>query len=495
LLTARAAFGSGLAEVVTRVLAVVLAIVTARTLEPREVGLLGLAVIVIGLISMIGYYPETAAVAARGESNDNSHALAAMMVRSVLVAALIGLLVVTFPVVANYLIGGPNGTTEFRHLMLVLLWAPILECLSGYPQVILQRRLDLRFLACVQIIQAVVFVGLATILLVQGKGYVAVAWASLIGTAAAFLALWSRTLRRGWFRFERWPAGGLWRETLIGSSRVFLGGFGGYLGARLDNLLVAGAMGPAIMSYYSTAWTASRTPTGILSRAINSVLVPTFARIQDDTRRIDRGIRECLYYSYMVLAPTCAVLFVCAPDLVVTILGPKWTPVIPALRLMSVTVLVGPLLDASNALLIGTGRAHLSGVSAVVRIVALLLLIQPLVHRWSVVGAAWGDLLSALASTIALFVIARAVERDIKWPVLSALVIPVVAGLLSGIPAWIGGGYLAPGLARLAFEICILSVSYPLLVAAIGGRRRLMDLAALLRGVFLSRIATAGSRG
>src|SRR5262249_4962546 len=254
--TARAALGSGLAEVVARVLAIVLAIVSARTLEPRQVGLLGLAVIVIGVISMIGYYPETAAVAVRAEGDANSHALVAMIVRSVLVVALLAVLAVAFPMVAHYLVGGPNGATELRQLMLVLLWAPIVECLSGYPQVILQRRLDLRFLACVQIIQAVVFVGLATILLVQGKGYVAVAWASLIGTAAAFVALWARTLGRGWFRFEGWPAAALWREPLLGSSRVFFGGFGGSLGTRLDNLLVAGAMGPAIMSYYSTAWTA-----------------------------------------------------------------------------------------------------------------------------------------------------------------------------------------------------------------------------------------------
>src|SRR5262249_58363262 len=77
--TAKAAFGSGLAEVVIRVLAVVLAVVTARELEPSEVGLLGLAVIVTGLISMIGYYPETAAIAARGETDHNRRALAALM--------------------------------------------------------------------------------------------------------------------------------------------------------------------------------------------------------------------------------------------------------------------------------------------------------------------------------------------------------------------------------------------------------------------------------
>src|SRR5215831_18032294 len=94
--TAKAAFGSGLAEVVVRVLAVVLAIVTARTLEPGEVGLLGLAVIVTGVISMIGYYPETAAIAARGETDHNRRALAALTLRIVLLASLLVLLAVNF---------------------------------------------------------------------------------------------------------------------------------------------------------------------------------------------------------------------------------------------------------------------------------------------------------------------------------------------------------------------------------------------------------------
>jgi hypothetical protein len=134
-------------------------------------------------------------------------------------------------------------------------------------------------------------------------------------------------------------------------------------------------------------------------------------------------------------------------------------------------------------------------VSAIVRIVALLLLIQPLVHRWSVMGGAWGDLISALVSTIVLFVIAQAVNRDIKWPVASALVVPVAAAFCSGILAWTVGGYLAAGFARLAFQIGILLVSYPFIIAGLGGRTRLMNLASLLRGALLSGVATAESHG
>jgi PST family polysaccharide transporter len=471
----------------------VLTIVTARTLEPREVGLLGLAVIVVGVISMIGYYPETAAVAARGESDHNSLALAALIIRGFIIAVLLVLLAAAFAPVADYLIGGAEGRAQFRELLLVLAWAPVLECLSGYPQVVLQRRLDLNFLARVQVVQPVVFVGLATVLLLQGRGYLGVAWASLIGTAVSFLMLWARLWLRGWIKLNGWPARGIWREALVGASRVFAGGFGGYLSARLDNLLVAGAMGPAVMSYYSMAWNASRTPTGILSRAIGFVLVPTFARIRNEPERIERGLRECLQYSYLVLAPACAVLFVCASDLVVIVLGPKWTPMVPALRLMSITVLVAPLLDSSNALLVGTGRAQLSAVAAIVRIIGLLLLMRPLVHRWSVSGAAWADLISALASTIALIAVAQAAERGIKWPRDLAILCPVAAALCSGLLAWMAGSYLAPGYVRLASQVAILLVAYPSIVAGIGGRKRLMSLAALLRSVLIDRVRVAES--
>src|SRR5262249_228861 len=486
--TAKAAFGSGFAEVVSRVLAVVLAIVTARTLEPRDVGLLGLAVIVVGVISMIGYYPETAAVAARGERDHADYALAALVVRGCVIVVLLVLLAATFPRVADYLSGGAEGRSAFRQLLSILSWAPILECVSGCPQVILQRRLDLKFLACIQLLQPLVFVGLAVLLLFLGRGFVGVAWANLIGTATVCPILWLRVWQRGWVSFERWPPPDVWKETIAGSSRVFAGGFGGYLGSRLDNLLVAAAMGPTTMSYYSMAWNASRTPTGIFSRAINFVLVPTFARIQNEPERMQRGLRDCLQFSYLVLTPICAVLLVCAPDLLSILLGAKRLPLVPALQLMSVTVLVGPLLDSANALLVGTGRAQMTGVSTIVRIIGLLLLMQPLTRRWNVMGAAWVDLISGLACTIALLVTVKAAIRNIKWPLASSMVCPVVAASCSALLAWRGGTYMVPGFLRLASQVAILLVFYPSIAALLGGRKRLMGLAALFSSILKGRI-------
>jgi O-antigen/teichoic acid export membrane protein len=303
--------------------------------------------------------------------------------------------------------------------------------------------------------------------------------------------VWSRLWHRGWFSFEGWPARTVWRESVLGSSRVFLGGFAGYLGNRLDNLLVAGAMGPTVMSYYSMAWNASRTPTGTIAKAITFVLIPTFARMQNETERVERGLKECLEVSYMALAPVCALMLVCAPDLVTTVLGPKWMPIVPALRLMSVTVLVGPLVEASNALLVGTGRAQLSVVAGVVRVVVLLILMQPLAGRWGLSGAVWGDLISSLVSAIALFAVVQAAVRKVRWPLASALACPVLAAFCAGALSWRLGSHLDAGYVRLACQAGILSGSYPLIFAALGGKASLVSLGALMRSALVRRIPVA----
>src|SRR5215813_11752204 len=146
-IAARAAMASGTAEIVTRILTVVLTIVSARVLEPVEVGLLGLSVIVIGVVSILGFYPETAAVAASDKEDEGQFAFASACVRAVILAFSFAVLGFSFSAVAHYLTGDESASTPLRNLVLVLVWLPVIELFNGYPQVILQRRLELNLIA------------------------------------------------------------------------------------------------------------------------------------------------------------------------------------------------------------------------------------------------------------------------------------------------------------------------------------------------------------
>lgn len=478
--TARAAMTSGGGEVVTRVLTIVLAIVTARTLEPVEVGLLGLSVIVIGVVSMLGYYPETAAVTARREGTDQQYAIAATGVRIGITVFFLTMLWLTFPVVARYLTGKDDGAIGLAELLGVLAWMPVLELVSGYPQVVMQRRLDLNFIAWLQILQPLFFVGSAVALLMTGHGYIGVAWANVAAGALIALLLWWRLLSTTSAGCRVWPSRVVWRETSRGTAKVFIGGFGGYLGARVDNLLVAGSIGPAAMSFYSMAWNASRTPANVFAKAISFVLVPALARIQDDPLRVQRALRECVRNSYLLLAPACAILFVTAPLLVNYVIGPKWLPLVPALRVMCFTVLAVPILFASGALLVGTGRAHLTGIATSIQLGALFIAIPPLTARWGVVGAAYADCVAVFLLTLALGATAWFATRQIGLSILKTAGLPLLAAVSSGCFAFILTSSIPSDVLGFALGVSMTLLGYVLIVAVLGGRARLVELFHLL---------------
>ena len=481
--TARAALTSGAAEVITRVLTIVLSIVTARVLEPKEVGLLGLAVILVGVVSMLGFYPETAAVTVRDEGSHRKYALAATEVRVVVVVVALAVLWLTLPAIGDYLTGKDDGAAPLRELLGVLVWVPVLELVSGYPQVVMQRRLELNYLARIQVLQPVVFVGLAVTLLLTGYGYIGVAFASVTSAAVASVLLWWRLLRAREVIHESWSNSTVRRETWRNTGKVFLGGFGGYIGGRVDNLLVSGSIGPAAMSFYSMAWNASRTPSNVFAKAINFVLVPALARIQDDPSRVQRALRECVRNSYLLLAPACALLFVTAPLLVTYVIGAKWLPLVPALRVMCFTVLAVPILFSAAALLVGTGRSHLTGIATAVHLATLLITIPVLSSRWGVLGAAYADLLAVFLLTLTLALTVRSGSHQMGWAVLKTAALPVGAALTSGVLAWGVSQSIHSDAVRLSVGIGVTLLGYIGSVAVVGGRARLVDLAGLLRNV------------
>src|SRR5258705_9256506 len=125
--TARAGMVSGGAEVVTRVLTVALSIATARALEPGEVGALALAVIVIGIVSVVASYAETAAIVSRSEASDGQYAFAAALIRGAITVVLLTTVVTALPVTTRLLAGKEGAVPQLAALVSALMWQPALE--------------------------------------------------------------------------------------------------------------------------------------------------------------------------------------------------------------------------------------------------------------------------------------------------------------------------------------------------------------------------------
>lgn len=488
----RAALASGLAEAVNRVLTIALSIATARALLPSQVGVLALAVIVIGIVSLVAACSETAGVIGRYEGTDGQHALAAAIVRAVIVAILVSALYPGLPMIAR-LLGGAEGTQpELIGLLRVLILLPILELFAAYPRVLVQRRLDLTYLAGVGLFQVILHVALSITLLIQGFGPIGVAWSSIIAGALSAMAVWLRLFGSRWPKWEGFPDRTLRLSVVSETLKVFTGSFLGYLNGRADNLLVAGVLGPTAMSFYGMAWSASRVAPQILAQAFGYVLVPVLAKIQTDEDRIKRVLHESLRHSYLLLAPVASILFVTGPSLVTTVLGQKWLPIVPCLQVMSITILLGPLVSTFSSLLVATGRAHIAGLATAWQLVVLAMLIIPLSRMWGVSGAAYGDMMAVGALTTALLFATPIMRKPMRQLVVPSILLPLGSAAISGLLAWAGSLLLSTGLLKLLVQVAIILTIYPAVISVFGGRSALLDLISLVRDTV--RRASVASR-
>jgi PST family polysaccharide transporter len=476
---ADSAFVAGAVDAASRVLTVLLSIIAGRLLGPTEVGTLALAVTIVTILSMTGFFWETAAVLVNRGASDAACATAATVLRTLSASVLLGLGLWLRSPLSVHLTSTPAAAEKLSALLGILLWLLLIEALAGHPRVILQRRLELRALAWLQLLAALLFVGGALTLLQPGFGTVGMAWAQVVSAGVVALLTWRRP---GKGRFGGWPGAEVWRGVTRGTWRLFTGGFLGFLSTRTDNMLVAGAIGETGMSIYSMAYNASRLPLNVLERVASSVFVPNLARIRDDAGRMQSAVDQALRHFYLAAVPVSTALLVSAPALVEVVLGARWLPLVPCLRVMCLGVIVAPTLYTAGAVIVALGRAQWIGMMSAALLLFQVLAIPPLTRRFGPLGAAFSDLASLTLLTAGVCRAATFASPTTRWRLGRCLGLPALAASCAGLLAW--GGALVP-VSRplvLSIQLGIIALGYPLLLLAWGGGDRLQDFLSLLRG-------------
>ena len=477
----RGALASASVEIVGRALTLLLSLAVARVLGPKETGLLGLAVIASGLLSLIGALPETAAVAEPRGKEDSSWALAALAIR-LLLLVLSGVVLVGWYALGyqRSLYAETTSAPRLLAITAVLLLIPLCECLNTYPMVMLQRRLRLTALVRMQGVQYLLSssAGLAAVFL--GFGILGVALAAVIGAACASIVLWLQSFRL--LRPVRLCDRAQLLRLTLDTGRVAMGSVGGYVAMRIDNVLVAASLGATGMGFYAMAWNTSRLPLLVISRPASVALLPALASIRDDAARITRGIQESLMLTFTAVGACSAVLAVSAPGLVQLVLGPKWLPIVPCLRLMALTALISAFVPIASALLTSAGRAHVQLWPALLGIACFLLLMRPVATRYGLLGAAFVDLFAVTLAIITTYVLARRSLPEVQWWSRRQAV-PFLAAAAGASLAWLAGHAVGSLVWRLVVEVCVCSGTYVGFLRLFGGREVVVSVLDLARRI------------
>lgn len=392
--------------------------IAARLLSPGDYGLIGMAMLAIGLVRMVeDFGMDAVLVQDRTIEGERQARLGGLILG--LGGALCGLFILLSVPIAGFF-----REPQVAALVAALSVLCIADALQVIPRATLQRDMQFRKLAGLQFIQ----VGATQIVLVTGAylgwGVWSLVFNSLAGAAVATLVLlW-------WAPFQlRWPRQiAQLSAPLLQGWRILASRFASYAYSSADQTMVARMLGKDALGVYSFATTFSTTISQEISSVLSRVVPGVFSSVQhlhSELRRYFLVLTELLCYLALPVSFGMAV----TADLVVAIvLGPQWDAVVAPLRILCMYAAFYSSQVLISHLLLWTGRFRANMWCSVLAAVLLPLGFY-VGTRWGLTGIAWAWVVVFPLVNVPAFVIAfRAIDGDF-WQWLNALV-PALVGCI-----------------------------------------------------------------
>lgn len=379
-------------NVVLRIGSLLVTVVVARLLAPRDIGVFAVA---LAVVVILGTFADLGASAFLVRSPDPGRAEPTVAFLGVCTSGALGC--------ATYLAAGPIaaafGNPAAAPVVELLSVSVALAGLSVVPAAALQREFQQsRQLVC----DAANLLGgaLATVVLVLAdQGAMSLAWGRLagqaMGTALQFQLSGTR-VRWGWE-----PA--IAREVLRFGTPLAGANVLSWLLLSIDTVVVSHALGPVLLGFYVLAFNVSSWPVGAVAQPVRVIALPAFSRGEGGGPAASFPGAAAL--TWAVALPVGLLLAVLSRPLVAFLYGERWAASATALVGLGLLGALRVLFDLSATFAVARGRTReVLGVQAWwVLVLAPSMLLA--VDRWGITGAAWAHVVVAATAVLPAYLL------------------------------------------------------------------------------------------
>jgi O-antigen/teichoic acid export membrane protein len=342
---------SGATAALISVLQLVQLVLLARLLAPLEFGLMGMANVVIGCATLVADLGiGTAIIHRQGISNDSLSGLYWLNHLSG-IAVFFAIWALT-PVIIN-VYGEPRLAKVIFLLSFLFLIVPI----GQQFQVLLEKALEFRRLANIEIRAAVIGITVAVAMGFFQRDVVALIGGTLAGAGAkaAMLAAigwkeWPPSLNFRWQDLKNFVAFGLHHSGQRSAN---------YITGNVDFFLIGSFLGAQALGYYHVAYNLATLPAAKINAVLARVFFPAFALVQDDIGKVKRGYLQMQEFTSMFNIPLLLGMAVVAPVAIPLIFGVSWTPSVLLLQILVIVGLSRAVGGTVGALLLARGKPEL----------------------------------------------------------------------------------------------------------------------------------------
>ncbi|HEU0016469.1 MAG TPA: lipopolysaccharide biosynthesis protein, partial [Longimicrobium sp.] len=355
-------------------------VLLARLLPPADFGLVALALVVVGLATLVADLGLGPAVIQRNDLTERH--LRAAFTASVLLGCLLALVLIALSSLLGPLLRSPELPAVLRLQSLLFVFGG----LGVTARALLNRRLRASASFWITLASYLVgYAGVSTVLALAGYGVWSLVWGALMQAlleSLLALAVVRPPLRPLWARVEL-------RDLFGFGATASLNSVVNYVARNGDNLLVGRWLGEAALGLYGRAYNLMTLPLNYVGTLSQSVLFPAMSRIQDDRARLGRAYLAAVQVTALAAAPVMAGMAAAAPHLAVGLYGPAWAGLAVPLQVLCAAGLLRAVYHVAGPVSAATGNVGLE----LRRQVVYALLVVALGFggtRWGITGVAAG---------------------------------------------------------------------------------------------------------
>ena len=168
-----------------------------------------------------------------------------------------------------------------------------------------------------------------------------------------------------------------------------------YVFHNIDNIAVGRILGPAALGIYQLAYSVSVMPMTEIGKVFTHVTLPVFVKMHTSPLKLKTAFLRIFIITLLISVPITLVL-IFFPEILVIILGMKWSAVGPILPVLAIVGFLKALSGTTTGLFLSQKKQKCSTIVTFVNALTLCALIIPLIT----VGGLFGAGLAGLSSMV-----------------------------------------------------------------------------------------------
>ncbi|SFL42008.1 MOP flippase family protein [Halanaerobium salsuginis] len=357
----------------------VITAILARLLTPNAFGVMGMIQTTIALINMMNQFGLAPAII-QGE-NLNQKRLSSLFWFNML----IGITMTAIVYFSSNLIALFFNQPDLTELLKLISIVFTIVSFSFIQQSILRKEMKFKELFNINIFSTILY-GLITIILALNNfGVHALVYGFIAKNiiVTLLITIYHKWIPSIFFSFKTI------KDLLNFGVYVFGTSIINYFNRNLDYLLIGRFLGSEALGYYTLAYKLMLVPVRKIGGVINNTFLPAFSEIKDNKLSIKKYYLNVLSLIALITFPMMGGVFIVAPEMILTVYGQNWIPVIILIQILSITGAVQSIGTTVGTVLLSQGRSDISFKFNFFLIVNLAIAMI-IGMRWGIIGVSYG---------------------------------------------------------------------------------------------------------